>query len=107
MNTAKVLRKSLYHISGCAPKDVQVTCYPDRMELDFPSTAVGGAQEEVVQSRHNVRFANFPKIRFCNLEPSPLSSPVQAVVLLQQVMAFQSALLLMLVALKRPMRTVC
>ena len=26
-----------------------MTCHPDRMELKFPATAIGGYQEQVVQ----------------------------------------------------------
>ena len=36
-----------HHAKACAPQNVQVTCHPDRMELTFPATAVGGSQEQV------------------------------------------------------------
>ena len=40
-----------YHVKACAPQGVEVTCHPDRMELKFPATAVGGYQEQVVQKK--------------------------------------------------------
>ena len=39
--------KFRHHFKACAPQNVQVTCHPDRMELTFPATAVGGSQEQV------------------------------------------------------------
>ena len=31
---------------GCAPMNVQVSCFSDRVEVTFPATAVGGSQDK-------------------------------------------------------------
>ena len=43
----QILKSFRHHAKACAPQNVQITCHPDRMELTFPATAVGGSQEQV------------------------------------------------------------
>ena len=57
-----------YHVKACAPQGVEVTCHPDRMELKFPATAVGGYQEQVVQKKQDfiIKKVFMKTEEFCN-----------------------------------------
>ena len=50
------MRKDLYLSQGCVPMNVEVTCYPDRVDVTFPAAAVGGTQEQVNIEQHKLTF---------------------------------------------------